>query len=105
MSNIIDNPYVEADMTKNFLCRLYNEDNNSIEVKTNGMNPFDIWHVLNYNAYDQLVVPVILNQIISNNVDKGFITFNSETRRVYLTEAGRRWSELNCGASASRLSL
>jgi hypothetical protein len=76
-----------------------------MEVKTNGMNPFDIWQGLKYNAYDQLVVPVILNQIISNNIVKGFITFNPETKKVFLTESGRRWSESNCRTSASKLSL
>jgi hypothetical protein len=51
---------------------------------------------LHYNAFDELVVPMILNRLISNNVVRGFITYNPESRRVLITTAGRRWGEAEC---------
>ena len=97
MSHIIANPHAESDMTDRFLYVLYYQDRNRNEVRINGMNPFDIWHRLHYNAYDQLIVSMILNRLISNNKDRGFISYNSERRTVLLTEAGRHWGEVNCG--------
>jgi hypothetical protein len=96
LSSIIANRYVEADMTKNFVCILYQEDRNNNEVRDNGIDPFEIWKKLHYTAYDELVVPMILNRLISNNKDRGFITYNLETRKVSLTEEGRKWTLDNC---------
>jgi hypothetical protein len=96
LSDIIANRSVEADMTKNFICMLYQEDRNNIGVRDNGMDPFEIWQKLHYTAYDELVVPMILNRLISNNKDKGFVTYNLETRKVSLTEGGRKWTLVNC---------
>jgi hypothetical protein len=64
------------------------------------MDPVEIWQRLHYNAYDQLVVHMILNRLISNNKERDFITCNSERRTVLLTEEGRRWGEVNCGKMA-----
>ena len=100
MSHIIANPHVEDDMTDKFICTLYYQDRNRVEVRNNGVDPFDIWNKLHYNAYDQLVVPIILNRLISNNKNRGLITYNSESRTVLLTEEGRLWGELNCSKIA-----
>jgi len=96
MSHIIANPSVETDMTNYFVCRLYQEDHNNMEVRNNGMDPYEIWESLHYNAYDRLVVPMILNRLISNNMVRGFITYNRQSRRVLLTPDGRRWGEVEC---------
>src|SRR2546427_13117175 len=56
--NIISNPYLERDMTNNFVCNLYFRDHNELDVQTNGMDPFTIWNELGYRAFDQSVVPL-----------------------------------------------
>jgi hypothetical protein len=96
MSHIIANPSVETDMTSYFVCKLYREDYNNMEVRNNGMDPYEIWESLHYNAFDKLVVPMILNRLISNNMVRGFITYNPESRRVLITTEGRRWGEAGC---------
>lgn len=57
------------------------------------MDPFTIWGRLGYRAFDESVVPVILDQLIYNNVDRGFIQFNTATRKVLLTNEGRQWQQ------------
>src|SRR5712691_1073731 len=96
MSHIIANPSAETDMTNYFVCKLYREDHNNMDVIDNGMDPYEIWESLHYNAFDELVVPMILNRLISNNIDRGFITYNPESRRVLITTEGRRWGDSEC---------
>ncbi|MFZ0512374.1 MAG: hypothetical protein WAM14_12265 [Candidatus Nitrosopolaris sp.] len=50
MSHIIANPTVETDMTNYFVCKLYQEDHNSMEVRNNGMDPYKIstYAIANY---------------------------------------------------------
>ncbi len=103
MSHIISNPYVERDMTDDFVCILYFRDHNDRDIRNNGMDPFTIWGRLGYRAFDESVVPVILDQLIYNNVDRGFIQFNTASRRVLLTNEGRQWAEDNCRTRAGVL--
>jgi hypothetical protein len=86
MSDIIANPNLEMDMTDNFLCVLYFRDHNESDVRNNGMDPFRIWERLRYRAFDERVIPIILNQLIHNNVHRRFIEFNDTTHRVLLTK-------------------
>jgi hypothetical protein len=76
MSHIIANPRVEMDMTNYFVCKLYREDHNSLEIKNNGMDPYKIWESLQYNAFDEHVVPMILNRLISNNIERNLMTYD-----------------------------
>lgn len=100
MGGMIANPNLETDMTDNFLCVLYFRDHNEIEVRNNGMDPFRIWEKLGYRAFDERVVPIILNQLIHNNIRRRFIEFNDSTHRVVLTNEGRQWAENNCRTRA-----
>ena len=93
MSDMIDNPNLEVDMTDNFICVLYFQDRNEIDIRNNGMDPFRIWEGLGYRAFDERIVPLILNQLIHNNIRRKFIEFNDTTRRVLLTNEGRQWAE------------
>ena len=49
------------------------------------------------------VVPIILNQLIYNNMHRRFIEFNDTTHRVLLTNEGRQWAENNCRTRAGLL--
>jgi len=60
------------------------------------MDPFQIWKILKYNAFDENVVPAILNRLIFNNKKRKFITYNAANRKVSLTVEGRRWGEIRC---------
>jgi hypothetical protein len=60
------------------------------------MDPFQIWKILRYKAFDEKVVPVILNRLIFNNERRKFLTFNPATQRVLLTAKGRRWADIHC---------
>ncbi len=103
MSHIISNPFVERDMTDNFVCVLYFRDRNELDIRNNGMDPFTIWERLGYRAFDNSVVPIILDQLIYNNVNRRFIEFNTVTRRVILTREGRHWADNNCRTKAGVL--
>jgi hypothetical protein len=103
MSHIISNPYVERDMTDLFVCVLYFRDNNDLDIRNNGMDPYRIWDRLGYRAFDDSVVPIILDQLIYNNVNRRFIQFNTATRRVLLTNEGRQWAEEECRTRAGVL--
>jgi hypothetical protein len=46
MRHIIANPYVETDMTKHFVCKLYREDHNNVEIRNNGLDPYETWRGL-----------------------------------------------------------
>lgn len=96
MSHIIDNPAVENDMTDRFICVVYYRERNSADVLQNGMDPIEIWHILGYEAYHETVVPKIVDRLIANNIRRDFATFNSQTRRVSLSDNGRRWATTNC---------
>lgn len=103
MSHIISNPHVESDMTDNFVCVLYFRDHDDLDIRNNGMDPYTIWDRLRYRAFDDSVVLIILDQLIYNNVDRGFIHFNTETRKVLLTKEGRQWAENHCRTRAGVL--
>jgi hypothetical protein len=75
MSHIISNPYVERDMTDNFVCVLYFRERKNPEIRNNGMDPRTIWNALGYEAFDQSVVPIVLDRLIYNNVNRRFIKF------------------------------
>ena len=67
------------------------------EIRQNGMDPFDIWNIMNYQAFLNPIIPTILNRLINNGVRQDLIQFDNNTNRVILTENGRRWCEnLNC---------
>ncbi len=100
MSEIIANPFIEREMTDNFVCRLYFRDHNELDIRNNGIDPFIIWEEMHYMAFDQSVVPVILNQLIYNNLERRLIRFSAETRMVSLTDEGRQWGEAKCRARA-----
>lgn len=100
MSEIIANPFIEREMTDNFVCRLYFRDRNELDVRNNRIDPFRIWEEMHYLAFDQSVVAIILNQLIYNNLERRLIRYNAETRMVLLTNEGRQWGEANCRARA-----
>ena len=74
-----------------------------LDVRNDGMDPFRIWDRLGYRAFDENVVPIILNQLIYNNMHRRFIEFNDTTHRVLLTNEGRQWAENNCRTRAGLL--
>ena len=96
MSDIISNPYVENDMTDKFVCVIYFRERNEIEVKKNGMNPFEMWKIMKYNAFDESVVPAIHNRLIFNNKNRKFIIYDAVHYMVSLTNEGRQWGESRC---------
>jgi hypothetical protein len=101
--HIISNPYVERDITDNFVCKLHFQDHNELNVQTDGMDPFAIWNEVGYRAFDQNVVPIIVDQLISNNVNRRFIDFNPSTKRVSITNEGRHWAKDYCRSRAVAL--
>lgn len=100
MSDIISNSQLERDMTDNFVCVIYFRDHNEADVRANGMEPMRIWEILRYHAFHENVVPVILDQLISNNERRGFVRYNPDNGRVLLTDSGRHWAENNCQTRA-----
>ena len=100
LSHIISNPYVESDMTDKFVCVIYMRARNHIDILKNGMDPQEIWKKLKYHAYDEQVVPIILNRLISNNIKRDFIIFNPTNQKVSLTDRGRKWADSECGKFA-----
>lgn len=96
MSDIISNPYLERDMANNFVCVIYFKDRNEADVRKNGMDPFAIWKILKYNAFDENIVPVILDRLIYYNENRRLIRYNNNTQKVLLTDKGRQWGENNC---------
>jgi hypothetical protein len=100
MSDIIANPHLERDMSDNFVCVLYFRDRNDIELRTNGTDPHSIWQILDCHAFDESVLPIILDRLIANNANRGFIRLNGSTNRVFLTDTGREWAEENCRTRA-----
>jgi hypothetical protein len=103
MSHIISNPYVERDMTDNFVCVLYFSEQNDLDIRNSGMDPCTVWNTLGYRAFDQSVVPIVLDRLIYNNVNRRFIEFNNATQRVILTIEGRQWAGDNCRTRAGVL--
>lgn len=87
---------MEQDMTMRFLCELFFEDNNNIEVVENGMDPTDIWRNMRYKAFSDEIVPQIIGKLVGNNERIGTISYNRDTNRVVLTNEGRTWGNLNC---------
>jgi len=76
---------------------LYVRGERTQEIRQNGMDPFDIWNIMNYQAFLNPIIPTILNRLINNGVRQDLIQFDNNTNRVILTENGRRWCEnLNC---------
>lgn len=100
MSHIISNPILERDMTDNFVCVLYFKDRNKAEVKKNGMDPSEIWRILHYRAFDENVIPMILNQLIFNNESREFLKFDFTSQKVVLTDKGRLWADAHCRTKA-----
>jgi hypothetical protein len=96
MSHIISNPHVEKDLSIKFFCHLHYVDRKEIEVMKNGMDPFLIWKLIDYKAFHENVIPVILDKLISNNVKLGYIEFIKETKRVRMTPKGRDSAWLIC---------
>ena len=97
MSDLFPNRYVEEDMTRKFICILYIRGERIDDIRQNGMNPFDIWNTMDYNAYLEPVIPIILNRLINNGVRQDLLRFDNCTNRVILTENGLRWCEnINC---------
>ena len=97
MSDIIANQHVEEHMTNRFICEIYRNRRNSAEVLQNGIDPFQIWQNLGYQAFHERVIPAILNRLIQNNLDRGLITYDPNTRRVNLSDpSGIMWTEMNC---------
>ena len=97
MSDLFPNIHVEEDMTRKFICILYVRGERTQEIRQNGMNPFDIWNIMNYQAFLNPIIPTILNRLINNGIRQDLIQFDNNTNRVILTENGRRWCEnINC---------
>jgi hypothetical protein len=96
MSHIISNPEVEKDMSKKFFCILYRRDRNNLEIRDQGMDPFEIWQEIDYRAFHENVVPVIIDKLISNNMHLDLLTFNIDTKKVKMTEFGRQQGILFC---------
>jgi hypothetical protein len=100
LSDIISNPHLERDMTDNFVCALYFKGNNNLDIRKNGVDPFVIWKILKYNAFDESVVSVILDRLILNNEKRKYIIYKTKTKKVLLTDKGRQWAEHNCRTRA-----
>lgn len=83
-------------MTDRFVCVIYYRERNSNDVLQNGMDPFEIWNTLRYSAFDEKVVPTIVNRLIFNNENRKFVNYNRNTRRILLTNIGREWATSNC---------
>lgn len=83
-------------MTNKFACVLYFKDRNDRNVADDGLDPFEIWEVLDYKAFHQKVIPIILDKLISNNIERGYIEFNHLTKKVKLTQSGRDWGQSAC---------
>ena len=91
MSEIISNRYVEDRMTDKFISILY-LDIKENSAAGNGVEPIEIWKKLGYTAFHENVVPLILNKLIKNNIDRKFIKFDKINNRVYLTDEGKTWA-------------
>jgi hypothetical protein len=87
---------MEDDMTKKFLCILYFRDRNEKEVIENGLNPNTIWEEMGYNSFGESVIPKIINKLIQNNLNSKYITIDSITGNVKLTNQGRTYEFNNC---------
>jgi hypothetical protein len=69
-------------MTDRFVVRLFLESKEDPAKVGQGIEPIEIWKKLNYNAFHENVIPLILNKLIKNNIDRKFITFDRETNKV-----------------------
>lgn len=94
MSEIINNPDVEETMSKKFLSKVY-LISNKISDDSIGINPFNIWKELGYNAFHENVIPIILDRLIQNNVKEGFLRFDKQRYQVFLTVKGKNWADNN----------
>jgi hypothetical protein len=91
-------------MSDRFVCVIYYKERKDIDVLKNGMDPLEVWRILGYHAYDEHVVPVIVNRLIANNLRRGFIAFNPTNKWVSLTVIGRQWAEGVCPKFAGVIS-
>ena len=73
-------------MTNKFVCVIYYKERKKggNKVVSNGINPFNVWEILGYQAFDEQVIPVILDRLISNNIKRDFVKFISSTGKSNL---------------------
>jgi hypothetical protein len=96
MSELFTNKAMEDDMTKKFLCILYFQDRNERQVIENGLNPNTIWEEMGYKSFETSLIPQIIVKLINNNLQNHYITFDSITGNVKLTDRGRAYGSQNC---------
>ena len=60
------------------------------------MDHFVIWRNLGYRAFHDNVIPAIINRLIQNNIQRGLLIFDQNTRRVNLSDTGLTRAEMNC---------
>jgi hypothetical protein len=76
LSDLFPNIHVERDMTTLFICILYIRSGRDINIEREGMDPWDIWRIMDYQAFGMSVVPAIINRLINNGIQQGLIRFN-----------------------------
>jgi hypothetical protein len=98
-----DTPFTgeeESVMTRNFLCCLYWESRNTLEVSKDGMRPREIYDKL---GSEGITGENLKNQrsniLVQNNLKCGHITRNESTGKVKMTEAGNNYCYSNCGGA------
>jgi hypothetical protein len=96
MSELFTNKAMEDDMTKKFLCILYFRDRNERQVIENGLNPNTIWEEMGYTSFETSLIPQIIVKLINNNLQNHYLTFDSITGNVKLTDSGRAYGSQNC---------
>jgi len=96
MSELFTNKAMEDDMTKKFLCILYFQDRNERQVIENGLNPNTIWEEMGYKSFEISLIPKIIVKLINNNLQNHYLTFDSITGNVKLTDIGRAYGSQNC---------
>jgi hypothetical protein len=97
MSDIFPNVHVERDMTTLFICILYIRGRKDINVKRLGLDPFEIWRAMGYQAFGDSMIPTIVNRLINNGIRERLIQFDDATRRITITPEGIQWAErINC---------
>ena len=96
MTELFTNKAMEDDMTKKFLCILYFRDRNERQVIQKGLNSNIIWDEMGYNSFRTSLIPQIIDRLIDNNLQNHYITFDSITGNVKLTDIGRVYGSQNC---------
>lgn len=91
--NIDKDSIIEKEHTYEFVSRLYYESR--IKLIKEDIEDIEIWNKMKVKTIGNNVVQDYLNKLIENNSNRGFINYNIQSKKVFLTETGEGWGRNN----------